>query len=122
MLKLPFHPGRVPKFVEKSIYAAAARKGMQVSVHVRAAAVYICNDSPLEIKASAPAQSETRCEVCHAVICIKPGTGKQYVCAGFRKKTECQKILRYSREFGISIEEAKRRWIERARKRHKELK
>jgi hypothetical protein len=47
------------------------------------------------------------------VIDPKPGTSEQYVCAGTKKKkSECQKVWRYAREHGVSIEQAKQRRID----------
>jgi hypothetical protein len=113
-VKLPFRSGGVPRGVEKSIYAAASRKGMDVSVFVRGAVVYICDNSA---SGAEKPTSQIRCHVCDRVIDVKSGVGKQYVCAGFKKKTECQKTWRYSREQGISLEEAKQRREETARRR-----
>ena len=115
-VKLLFHGG-VPYAVESSIYKAAMRKRMQVSVYVRRTAVYICNNSS-ERKAKHPIFINRCCPVCSQLIHRKPGSGKQVVCAGTRKKkSECQKVLRYSREHGISIPEAKQRREDLRRKR-----
>ena len=113
-VKLLF-PNGVPNGVESSIYGAASRKRMRVSVYMRGAAVYICNNSPIETNLNLTAPSTKHCPVCGAPIQPKPGTGSQFVCAGTRKKkSECQKVLRYSREHGVSIEEA--RQLRNARK------
>jgi hypothetical protein len=81
---------------------------MRVSVFVRPTAVYICKSGPRDIFLPTKAHSRNQCLVCGAPIYPKPGTGKQFVCAGTKKKkSECQKVLRYSREHGISIERAR---------------
>ena len=110
ILKLLFHRRRVPRGIESSIHKAAARAGRRVSVYVRGPAVYICDRDKRESTRRHPTRSEIHCAVCGKLITPKPGAGKQYVCAGTKKnKSECQKIWRYSREHGISIEEAKLR-------------
>ena len=109
ILKFLFPRGRAPRWVESSIYAAATRKRMRVSVYVRGAAVYVCYGGEPESYPDVPVR-KLHCQVCNGPITPKPGTGEQYVCAGTtKKKSECQKILRYAREHGISIAEAKRR-------------
>ena len=115
-VKVPFRPGKIPRGVEKSIYAAAARKGLKVSVYVRDAAVYICG-SDQERTSLAERAPEIRCRVCNAVIENIRGGPPQYVCAGFKRKTECQKTWRYAREHGVSVEEARRIRAEFARDR-----
>ena len=108
VVKLTFHSGRVPHGVESSIYAAAGRKRMRVSAFVRGAVLYISDNSFPESKHNTPVALPIRCEVCSGVIDPKPGTSEQYVCAGTkRKKSECQKVRRYAREHGVSIEQAK---------------
>lgn len=115
VVKVPFSSGTVPRGIESSIYAAATRKRMRVSVFVRGAALYICDNSGTEGTQSFPAPPHTRCPVCNAVIDPKPGTSEQYVCAGTKKKkSECQKVWRYAREQGVSVGQAKR---ERAQRR-----
>ena len=110
IVKLTFPSGRVPRGVESSIYAAASRKRMRVSTFVRGAVLYICDNSEPGSKRNLPVPLPIRCQVCSAVIVLKPGTSEQYVCAGTkRKKSECQKVRRYAREHGISIEQAKQR-------------
>ena len=112
VVKVPFSSGTVPRGLESSIYAAAARKRMRVSVFVRGAVLYICDNSGPERTQSFPAPHHTHCQVCNAVIDPKPGTSEQYVCAGTKKKkSECQKVWRYAREHGVSIERAKQRRI-----------
>lgn len=109
-VKVPFSSGTVPRGIESSIYAAATRKRMRVSVFVRGPVLYICDNSGPDTKQPLPVASPTHCRVCRAVIDPKPGTSEQYVCAGTKKKkSECQKTWRYAREHGISIEQAKRR-------------
>ena len=110
VVKLTFPSGRVPRGVETSIYAAAGRKRMRVSAFVRGAVLYISDNPCPESKHNRPVLLPIRCEVCGGVIDPKPGTSEQYVCAGTkRKKSECQKVRRYAREHGISIEQAKQR-------------
>lgn len=114
VVMLPF-PNGVPNGLESSIYRAATRKRMRVSVYVRPAAVYICKNGPPDVFSLPRVLSRKRCLVCGAPIYPKAGTGKQFVCAGTRKKkSECQKVLRCSREKGISIEQALQ--LRRARK------
>jgi hypothetical protein len=112
-VKLNFPTG-VPRAVESSIYGAATRKQMRVGVYVRPSAVYICKNGHSEALLKFPIASKARCMVCGAALHLKPGTGKQFVCAGTRKKkSECQKIWRYAREHGLSVEDAlQRRSIE----------
>ncbi len=108
-LRLDFSSGMVPRGTKSSIYAAAARERIRVSVHLRQAAVYICRAEP-EAGRRLPIRLKHHCVVCGGPIDAKPGAGKQYVCSGTgQKKSECQKTLRLSRERGISINEAKRR-------------
>lgn len=120
-LKLLFPNGRMPRGVESSIYAAATRKRMRVRVYVRDPAVYICDNSDPERRWNL-VSFKARCQVCKAAIEHKPGAGKQYVCAGTKKKkSECQKIWRYSREHGIPVEQAIRRRNAQAPPRYKDL-
>jgi len=110
VLKLLFHRKRVPRGIESSIHKAAARAGRRVSVYVRGAAVYICDRDKGESSRSQPTRADIKCEVCGLPISPKPGTSKQYVHAGTKhKKSKCQKVLRYAREHGISVDEAKQR-------------
>jgi hypothetical protein len=109
-LKLPFPNGILPRGIKSSIYAAAIRERMRVSVYVRPAAVYICKSGDPDTNLKPPIPFQNHCLVCGALIDPKPGAGKQYVCAGTKKKkSECQKVWRYAREHGISIEQAKQR-------------
>ncbi len=118
-MKLHFSSG-VPIGIESSIYSAATRKRLPVSVYVRGPAVYICNNPEPAIKRVLSFPRQIHCRVCHAQIDPRLGTGKQYVCAGTKKKkSECQKIWRYRREHGISIEEAKQSRIARALERRR---
>lgn len=110
-VKVPF-PHGVPHGVESSIYRAATRKRMRVSVYIRSSAVYVCRTAPCEPATASPRKY---CVVCGAILNSKPGTGKQFVCAGSRKKkSECQKVWRYAREHRMSVEDAmQRRFTER---------
>ena len=120
-VKIPF-PGGVPRGVESSICSAAERKRMRVSVFVRPAAVYICRSGRPARDLTPSNPSQNHCQVCGALIDPKPGAGKQYVCAGTRKKkSECQKDLRYSREHGIPVEQARQRRMAQKRERHMEM-
>lgn len=61
--------------------------------------------------ASPASRSPIYCEVCGKPINPLPGTSKQFVCGGDEgRKSRCQKIRRYARERGISIDEARARW------------
>ena len=77
---------------------------------MRGSAVYIRDRERRESTRRNPTPSEIYCAVCKKAIAPQPGTGKQFVCAGTKKKkSECQKKWRYAQEHGISIEEAKQR-------------
>lgn len=116
ILKLLFHRSSAPRGIESSIHKAAARAGRRVSVYLRGSAVYICARETRASTRRSPAPSEIHCAVCNKAITPKPGTGKQYVCAGTKKKkSECQKKWRYAQAHGISIEQAKQRHRPRRR-------
>lgn len=109
---LVFRSSQAPRGVRTSIHAAAARAGLRVSVKVSGTVVYLWKVGTRPSTATPPSRPAIKCEVCGKLIDPVPGTSKQFVCGGVEgRKSRCQKIRRYAREHGISIEEARARWL-----------
>ena len=111
VLMLVFRSSQSPRGVRSSVHTAAARVGLRVSVRVSGSVVYLWKVGTRPSTATSSPRPAIQCEVCGKLIPPVPGTTKQFVCAGVEgRKSRCQKIRRYAREHGISIEEAKARW------------
>lgn len=109
-LKFMFHNGHVPSGIRSSIRSAAVRAGLRVSVKVNGSVVYLWKVGTRPSIASSSSRPPIHCEVCGKPISRLPGTSKQFVCSGGEeRKSECQKVWRYAREHGVTVEEAKQR-------------
>jgi hypothetical protein len=74
---------------------------------VRGAVVYVWKTGTRQSTATYLRRPAVVCEVCKKALVPRPGTTKQFVCAGKgNQKSECQKVRRSARELGISIAEA----------------
>ena len=108
-LELFLSGGRSPNGIKSSLHKAASRAGKRVAILIRGSKAYVWITGDRDPKGSHPSREPLQCLVCGKPI-IRPkfGGSKQSVHAGKgNKKSECQKILRYAREHGITVAEAK---------------
>jgi hypothetical protein len=109
VLELAFSPDDSISSMKSSIHTAAKRAGVRLRVAIREPRIYAWIPGKRPVIINRPQRAPVRCEVCGNLM-DRPqvGASKHFVCAGEgNKKSECQKIRRYSLKHHISIAEAR---------------